>query len=138
MTAETVQSEGLDLAELKRVAREATPGPWAHLADQCVGPADGTIIADYSTCSGGDWEADAAFIATFDPPTVLSLLDRLSKAEGEREDALRRLKTAELLRDNMREIAIKLGGCPRCGGLHGSGPCLPPTPAALPPHKMMG
>lgn len=77
------------LDELERIARAATPGPWkvTSCLDYWVEPA-GTLLPDDQTGIAlcGDihwpnsdsmqdqWRANAAHIATFDPPTVLALI----------------------------------------------------------------
>ncbi len=81
----------MDDAELKRVAEAATPGPWDYDAgDFSIFALETFVPLEYT-------EANAIFIATFDPPTVLSLLSRLSAAEarvGGLEGAINRLRYA--------------------------------------------
>lgn len=79
----------MDDEDLKRVAEAATPGPWKVTKDECAACGGEWDIYDIP---GGDHakfelEADATYIATFDPPTVLSLLSRLSAA-ADRERVL--------------------------------------------------
>lgn len=80
-------SEPVCLDEMERIAKEATDGPWSVVA---YGDGDSLAIHE-----GRDWricfmatpgetmgameriEANAEFIATFDPPTVLSLLSHI-------------------------------------------------------------
>lgn len=95
--------------DLKRVAEAATPGPWYHVNPGMALPktrtVHGTVPAervDYvSTWSGMGTppghrtvvssrengspmrSCDMAYIATFDPPTVLNLLSRLSTYEAQ-------------------------------------------------------
>jgi hypothetical protein len=85
----------MDDADLKRVAEAATPGPWADPWHAARGPSWGINTADphnlrHIASVPTEQEEDALFIATFDPPTVLSLLARLSAAEAEiaRRDAV--------------------------------------------------
>lgn len=76
----------LNLNELRKVAEAATPGPW-EVADEGY---DERYV--YDSASGqmcwtpdlpGHWSlADATHIATFDPPTVLALLDRVAELEA--------------------------------------------------------
>ena len=88
------------LAELRRLAAEATPGPWAWDADGdsymgCgevftwgEGVEGGNIAApsgDLYPRSGYAPQADMKFIATMDPPTTLALLDALDAARSEVE-----------------------------------------------------
>lgn len=84
--------------EMKAVAEAATQGPWNVVE---YGDGDSLVIHygdEHRICfmatpggSAGEWrriQANATFIATFDPTAVLSLLDRLQKAEA-RAEALR-------------------------------------------------
>lgn len=75
------------LAELRRIAEAATPGPW-RISDD--GPADRFVIASADrghiaeTTQGDSFTEDLAnahHIATFDPPTVLAMLDRIEALE---------------------------------------------------------
>lgn len=99
---------GLD--KLRQTAEQATEGPWqavhrnvgctehddesAGLGLEIEGPPKPGMRGQFSR------SADARFIATFDPPTVLALLDVAETAEGHRgchgagmlEDALDRLR----------------------------------------------
>lgn len=91
----------MDLDELERVARAATPGPWEfNMAG--TGGRDGKLIYNevyvYAPDCGVDdiavasdiadpltgqlSEANAAHIATFDPPTVLKLLAVVEAAKA--------------------------------------------------------
>src|SRR5690606_34404356 len=75
------------LAELRRIAEAATPGPWRLRNDPRYDdvPPDRFVIASAErdhiaeTTQGGSFTdedlANARHIATFDPPTVLTLLD---------------------------------------------------------------
>lgn len=82
----------IDIAELRKVAEAATPGPWKTHAidDTSIVSADGEDVA--TTCdtsiverSGAynyeRMEADAAYIAAASPDVILGLLDRLEAAE---------------------------------------------------------
>lgn len=107
-----------DLTDLRKIAEQATDGPWiAHEAGdepgnwwvwqelklpyyggvaEVVGRDPGNIC--YPEISGGygDGERerlDATHIATFDPPTVLELLDRAERAEAKLITQTRVLKT---------------------------------------------
>jgi hypothetical protein len=84
----------MDDAELKRVAEAATPGPWAYELDD-EGCSMGWIVSPCERIvkilgDSAQQATNATYIATFDPPTVLGLLSRLSAAEGEiaRRDAV--------------------------------------------------
>lgn len=75
-------SNELDLTQLREVAGQSTPGPWA-VYDRGIGYE--VHNANGYELNGGMretfTEADATHIATFDPPTVLALLSRLEQAE---------------------------------------------------------
>lgn len=89
-------TEHIDVSKLRETAEAATPGPWQTDGPFWVDPFDGrtdkaetragvTAGADRKLVMPGEWEtkdADAEHIATFDPPTVLALLDRLERAEA--------------------------------------------------------
>ena len=90
-------NENLD--QLRQVAERATPGPWAPWLDQdgaehmngmlMVGNEAAVIPAGETWVEGVDVNPiacvytpeDRAHIATFDPPTVLALIDRVEAAE---------------------------------------------------------
>lgn len=63
-----------DHAELARLAEAATPGQWELDGQQCLSAPDGTIVVDYSCCSRGEWEANAAYLRAVQPHRVLGLL----------------------------------------------------------------
>jgi hypothetical protein len=110
----------MDDADLKRVAEAATPGPWVAQGRYLGTPNHMSFVAECRD-QNGNWttdrmsKANATFIATFDPPTVLSLLSRLSAAEarvGVLEEALREIAdpgdaqvTATRLFEGAQEIA---------------------------------
>ena len=69
----------LDLDALRKIAEAATRGPW-WTGQHSLGARKIDVMAD------GGWympktEADAAHIATFDPPTVLALIAKAREAE---------------------------------------------------------
>ena len=68
--ATTARHETPDVAELRRLAEAATPGPWSTAAFQLV--IDVARRIDVGMCGHRD---DAAFIAAANPATVLALLD---------------------------------------------------------------
>ncbi|HRL05125.1 MAG TPA: hypothetical protein PL098_00260, partial [Brevundimonas diminuta] len=63
-----------DHAELARLAEAATPGEWELDGHQCLSAPDGTIVVDYSCCSRGEWEANAAYLRAVQPSRTLALL----------------------------------------------------------------
>lgn len=88
--------------EMRRVAEAATQEEWAYglasLGDKVAAMDEGgwwTIIAEspcrrspYKSARAVQWRKDATHIATFSPPTVLALLDRLDALEGEPSAAM--------------------------------------------------
>ena len=83
----------LDLDAMEAVAQAATPGAWEHVRAPFRDTAGHSIKQESKVLALVGWEreepvrapADAAHIATFDPPTVLALIERLRTAEAERE-----------------------------------------------------
>jgi hypothetical protein len=73
----------LDLEALRLIAKAATPGEWQWRAipPGVCGP-DGCICNTVSTRGSAQQLMDAAYIAAFDPPTVLALLDRIRALES--------------------------------------------------------
>jgi hypothetical protein len=130
----------MDDADLKRVAEAATPGPWVAQGRYLGTPNHMSFVAECRD-QNGNWttdrmsKANATFIATFDPPTVLSLLSRLSAAEarvGVLEAALRALVDAIDYREdehNRRSYAI-ITSMPRA--FHGARAALTQEPSHEP------
>jgi len=82
MNGDTTVTNNLD--QLRQAAENAAPGPWRKDdRDQVVRRADHLIVYDASCDRMEEWAADtdAQFIATFDPPTVLALIERAEAAE---------------------------------------------------------
>jgi predicted nucleic acid-binding Zn-ribbon protein len=87
----------LDLAELRRIAEAATPGEWTARYERAgkygggddwhidAAPPLGCVSCGLSDFTG---EADARHIATFNPATVLALLDRIAELEARRDELL--------------------------------------------------
>src|SRR5690606_9694420 len=89
MTMSGMTSERLE--ELRRIAEAATPGPWG------MNPENGLVdeAATLTPVCGMVWVrteeqtlANAMHIASFDPSTVLVLLDEIERLRREREAAL--------------------------------------------------
>ncbi len=83
-----------DLTRLRAVAEAATLYPNRPENGWMIDPDDDTIILAPKQSNGWDGIAicrevirieDAHFIATFDPPTVAALIDRVERAERERD-----------------------------------------------------
>lgn len=80
------------LLEIARAAAEIAPGPWQNGIDDLEGvvapyaPGLGNVICVpplkcmYSSLE--HWPVNATYIATFDPPTVIALLERVGELEG--------------------------------------------------------
>ncbi len=90
MTSPTTIEERMntdDLNKLKRLAEEATPGPWAlddlntlnviSVHEDCYTPELGT----YLNVSINGFYKDSRFIAAANPQTVLALLGRIEELE---------------------------------------------------------
>lgn len=85
----------LDLAELRKVATSAdrynSHCGWLYVPGQIYKTPPSVIsmdpeldhddARDLQMVAKGVWDEDAIFIATFDPPTVLALLDRIAELE---------------------------------------------------------
>ena len=94
----------LDLNKLREIAEAATPGPWEAGMTTFGDPRDGATHAcvrvadahwtDHLVVSEGCAEADRnmAHIATFDPPTVLALIDELEQLHRWKREAKQVLK----------------------------------------------
>ena len=86
-------TNALDLDALDNVAKAATPGPWTTEKPKLDGdgwPIGVAVAATpgkqmiYANPHGGSYPAaDCRFIATFDPPIVLALIERVRAAEAE-------------------------------------------------------
>ena len=84
----------LDLTQLREIAEVATPAPWKASmvrveidADNarrggCVIREGGSGIVFMAVDGPGILEVDATHIATFDPPTVLALIDEIERLQG--------------------------------------------------------
>ena len=71
-----------DLTSLRAVAEAATPGPWqikCSVRDEVLDEHGDSVASRLP-------HPDAEFIATFDPPTVAALIDRVERAERERDE----------------------------------------------------
>jgi hypothetical protein len=81
----------VNTAELRKIAEAATPGPWYEVVNDMIGGL--AVSPNNKPCSQLDTrngegtvadllnaDADATHIATFDPPTILALLDVVEAA----------------------------------------------------------
>ena len=109
--AETVTDchEAPDVAELRRLAENATPGPWVH---EWV---DGDDWWSVYGCPTGDmvcpevctmWGSDeAAYIAAANPAATLGLLDRLAHMREARDAARAEVKRLTAKVERVRALA---------------------------------
>jgi len=105
------------LAELRRIASAATPGPWQWARSRDKGDPHAYVYAgDYASEGEPDlWceivsgfpEADAKHIATFDPATALALLDRIEALEQERDAARAEAERWKRRHDALQAAIIK-------------------------------
>ena len=102
------------LAKARAIAAAATPGPWIHAPRNQVyvdnGPAPLTVALTHIGARDRR-EADAAHIATFDPPTIEAMLDAIEAAEGYLKLDLRRrtLDDAGRLADALDRVRETIG-----------------------------
>lgn len=75
-TAEPAAAPAVDTDDLREIAAAANPGPWVRNGRRVLWP-HGTMKVSLTTADGEIGRFDAEHIATFDPPTVLALLDEL-------------------------------------------------------------
>lgn len=75
-------TEPLDLDVLRQIAEAATPGRWGFNGN-CHNGVWSYAEKCYILDAGSN--TDAFYIATFDPPTVLKLLDQLDAVTAERD-----------------------------------------------------
>ncbi len=122
------------LAELKRIAEAASPGPWRYCdhgemifaRDNIIGDA---LIADIRGfgSQGTDHEipmkANGEHIAAFDPPTVLSLLAEIERLKKEASDpfgtdaAIKKTHAEGYTYCSCGE-PVAQDSCPKCGAWH--------------------
>ncbi|GLF57971.1 hypothetical protein VNPA152081_18270 [Pseudomonas aeruginosa] len=81
-----------DHAELRRLAKAATPGPWEYQAPLKILAADRTSIAliALSHANYREDEANSRLIAAANPKAILALLDEIDRLKAENE-ALRKI-----------------------------------------------
>ena len=78
----------IDTKELRRLAQEATPGPWTSSGRYIGTPRHMSYIGE-AVDQCGNWSdtkksiGDAKFIAAANPAAITELLDRLERAESE-------------------------------------------------------
>ena len=109
--AETVPArhETPDVAELRRLAEAATPGPWEWDDNHARpglrhGRSFGGVLFRCGALYGPD-AADAAFIAAANPAVVLALLDRLAHMREARDAARAEVKRLTAKVERVRALA---------------------------------
>ena len=108
-----------DMAELRRLAESATPGPW-EAYDRGVGWEVWFDGAPLNSAFRETFPAyDAAYIAAASPDVVLSLLDRLAHMTEARDNARAEVERLTALLAEVRETAAAwspdftcANGCP--------------------------
>ena len=89
-----------DLARLREIAEKATPGPWSDFDSKCYpsDPDDGdayVFATDKKGCvdqiAQYMLDADARFVAAFDPTAVLALISQVEQLTKERDEARKEL-----------------------------------------------
>ena len=72
-----------EMSRLREVAEAATPGPWMVGETWWLEGVEHEVVLSPGDCEVAfTHPKDVDHIATFDPPTVLALLDRLEAAEA--------------------------------------------------------
>ena len=92
MTTENIAAQEIDLAKLRELCDAATPGPWAISKYCSVMDQNNNVIV-----SSDASHEDRAYFAAIDPTTIRALLDRLERAEQDRDDAAPRIAELERL-----------------------------------------
>jgi hypothetical protein len=69
------------LADLERLARAATPGPWHTEFGGVLGPDGDSVGRTWGTVNA---DRNAAFIAQANPKTVLALIEEVRALRGKR------------------------------------------------------
>lgn len=77
--------DGKSLADLRRLAEAATPGPW----EQSEGGMYVDVVDDDSQVAEVIRRADAAFIAAANPAAVLALLDEIERLRAGQDGEVR-------------------------------------------------
>lgn len=92
----------MNLDDLRKIAENATPGPWITGGE--LQGSDGVFFGtavdpddpdEPGILLGEAFAPDAEFIATFNPELVVALLDRVEKAEAELGRYVHRLERTE-------------------------------------------
>ncbi|MFG9596349.1 ead/Ea22-like family protein, partial [Pseudomonas aeruginosa] len=110
-------------AELRRLAKAATPGPWTlYVPEDYQGPeelpgygvecAEGRAIVwgALEPETGCQFDRDAEFIAAANPNTILALLDEIDQLKAENCAHKDTQKHCELLEQYLKECASALPG----------------------------
>lgn len=126
----------LDLNHLRKVAEEATEGPWTWNATpvDTVSGEGGDNCIDAGTIGVTGYvyaDEDAEHIAAFDPPTAIALLNRLQAAEAKLARVIGvHTPTNALMNPGRNERVVEV--CTGCGTDDGNWQIYPcPTIRAL-------
>ena len=122
--ATTARHETPDVAELRRLAEAATPGPWSTAAFQLV--IDVARRIDVGMCGHRD---DAAFIAAANPATVLALLDDADALRAELAHMTEARDNARAERDALAAKVERVRALHRAFGIYDECDCDDPDPA---------
>ena len=105
--------EAPDVAELRRLAEAATPGPWdyyrphpnyrAYAVDRVM--PGGHLGEDVATTGDVCAEENGAYIAAANPAAVLGLLDRLAHMTEARDNARAEVERLTAMVEAVREYA---------------------------------
>ena len=110
---ENTRHETPDVAELRRLAEAATPGPWVS-GDPSFGNGNAQMIVSISDrAMGRDIQGpnlrpalfDVEFIAAANPAAVLGLLDRLAHMTEARDNARAEVERLTAMVEAVREYA---------------------------------
>ena len=112
---ENTRHETPDVAELRRLAEAATPGPWdfyrphpayrAYSIEQVM--PEGHLGEAVAVTEEGAVEDNAAYIAAASPDVVLGLLDRLAHMTEARDNARAEVKRLTAKVERVRALPAK-------------------------------
>ncbi len=69
----------INIEELRRLAKEATPGPWNYIDGEISTEKGGVIISDGALESEGKSIDDAFYVAAANPAVILELIEILER-----------------------------------------------------------
>ncbi len=108
----------IDIAELRKLAEQATPGPWAARVDETATVRDArdnqlAMYTHINTVTGGRRSADQVAVncklaASMNPAVIITLIDRLERAESIKQQA----------KGELRKVGIRYGDDTNTGFFH--------------------